>query len=671
VQSLGSATSALLRAKVQKMAYKFEVYDGAAWQDLYALGGECYVKSITVTPSGAGPTPALVAGTWSAEIDNASGIFHPFNYSSSYHGLLRIGRKVRISIGGTYGGSAVYWQRLIGYMDAPVFDQGGASISLTGCDYSKRLADCVLRESTATSGAINGPLHWGHVNVLDSQDSFTVTGDEIYVEEDALDQGTEANSISGAWGADANVAFTSVSNPGGGSTYVAKMELTSGASGEVEATLHQSTAVGSRYVWSIKYRPSASSISSYLEVYQTKDSRDDPLALVYLNGTVAWHTATVDFITKHGVSYAPVDIKYRILSAMPVGSFFYFDEMSIKACAANWYQYALDATGNGPYYVTLNGEQVAQGTRDAQGHFDGWLWNPATNLFSFDPDKAVTGGTDNLLVYSYTDQTLSNVVADILKAAGLYASRALALAEMNYEATGITLERVWFEPGTTAQRAIEMVCERAGFRFWFDYNGVPQFRSVPDAGASYDFDFSSYGDLSGLADKQDIGQIRNSVSITGAEQKPFASTRDQRSTRYEGQASDATSIAEYLEHTESIENHLFQDAVSITSACAAILADRKDPKWYATLRTAFLPVPLEVGDTVGWREALGATTVTLMGVIRSITLTNGDAEYVCEVVEQQTSPGALPDIGAIEYQKGTTPPPATGLPDIGAVERQP
>src|SRR5512138_2257972 len=119
MQNLGGVTTSQLRGNSQRNLWKLEVYDGASWINLCSLGGENYLKSVTLSTGGPGATAEPIAGKWSAELDNFNAIFHPANTASSYDTLLRIGRKVRISYGGTYGLTSTYWQRLIGYMDEP------------------------------------------------------------------------------------------------------------------------------------------------------------------------------------------------------------------------------------------------------------------------------------------------------------------------------------------------------------------------------------------------------------------------------------------------------------------------------------------------------------------------------------------------------------------------
>jgi hypothetical protein len=152
----------------------------------------------------------------------------------------------------------------------------------------------------------------------------------------------------------------------------------------------------------------------------------------------------------------------------------------------------------------------------------------------------------------------------------------------------------------------------------------------------------------------------------------YAPREDRNRSRLTGSASDATSIATYLEHTESIRNHLFQDQASLDAMCATLLAERKDPKWFVTLDVGRCVAPLEVGDTVQWRVTLrsvgiisfgtfteategeesfgtftdepvgevsfgtfadGTVEIIFTGIVRSISISNGRMTCGCEITD--------------------------------------
>ena len=189
MQAIAPVTKVNLLGKVQEMAYKLEIYDAdtATWHDLCDLDGKYYLKDISLSLGGAGMSPDPISGTWSAVIDNENGIFHPKHPTSSYADLLRIGRQVRISVGGVYGGFTYLWQRLIGYMDVPRFNHGTRTVEISGCDYMKNLADTSLYSPYT---------HWGSSETYTSVASPGGTGSEIYAEADACEVGVnEADNV--------------------------------------------------------------------------------------------------------------------------------------------------------------------------------------------------------------------------------------------------------------------------------------------------------------------------------------------------------------------------------------------------------------------------------------------------------------------------------------------
>lgn len=149
----------------------------------------------------------------------------------------------------------------------------------------------------------------------------------------------------------------------------------------------------------------------------------------------------------------------------------YWGSSVTLSTVANQADYDLPSECNWPYIAYLDGNPIYEG--------DYWVYDQGTNKFWFLPSKIPSSdGTDNLIVYYYTDQVPENIVADILVTAGLYADRASALADMDYTATGITLEKVRFNSGVSALHAIQKICERCDYEFYFKYDGTPYFKPI-------------------------------------------------------------------------------------------------------------------------------------------------------------------------------------------------
>jgi hypothetical protein len=218
-------------------------------------------------------------------------------------------------------------------------------------------------------------------------------------------------------------------------------------------------------------------------------------------------------------------------------------------------------------------------------------------------------------------------VADILVKAGLYADQAAALTDMEYDATGITIDKVWFEAGSTYLDAIRMICERCNYRFYFRYDGVPFFKPIPSSGAAV-FTFTSPKQIGSISTYQDRNEIKNRIIIKGMKQAEPVNRDETIPPKLQGETNDATSIAAYGERTLTIDNHLFQTQAVIDTMCTTLLAEYKDPKWYSNLKIPFNPAPLEVADNIQWEERLSPTLdITQTGIIRDIKIDNYNTIY--------------------------------------------
>lgn len=666
MQSLGTVSSAQVLATSQAMRYKVEVYDGSLWVDLRSLGGKDYVKSVSLSLGGAGVSPDPVAGTWTAEIANTDAIFHPKNSASDYCDLLRVGRNVRISIGGVYGGAEKYWQRIIGYMDTPRFNHGTRTVQLKGTDYCQDLVDTVLRSPDN---------YWGTTQTYSTVGTVATLGSEIYDEADAMEIGAhEANNVTN-WAA-TNATFSSEAETDLGSTYVGKLER-NGASLSGYAINENVGAFtgGTTYQCTLKYRKVGTGTGA-LTCGMFKTGTTTLWGNIGALASTDVATASFQFTATETVAGR---MKFEFLQ-LATGTYFQVDEISIKDVTDPGFNigYELPADCNGPYYATLDGDPIYLGD---PGESCGWQYGEDTRTFSFSDDAIITTGVNNLVVYYYTTQTVENVVADILVTAGLYADQAAALAAMDYTATGVTLDRVWFDAGTTCLAAIGKLCERVNYRFWFAYDGTPCFKSAPTAGTP-DFTFASVDDLAEEEMYEDLNEVKNTIVIEGMEQAMYGSTEKTQTSRLSGKTSDATSIAAYREKVKTVTNHLFQDDASITAMLATLLAAYKDPKWYTNVTTRYNAAPVELGDTVrytiqleaayGWplygevaygtaTYASNGTQVTIDGLVRDIKITDDSVTYVCDAgtatltgedgeVVVPPAPPAAADMGALEYQ---------------------
>lgn len=624
MQAITPLVAADFRAPVQNMRYQLEILVGSSWVDIADLDGRSYLKSVSVDPGGSGPTPEVMGGSWSAEIYNEEGIFHPLHPTSLYVDYFRIGRQVRISIGGEFGGTTYLWPRIVGYMDAPKFDHQNRSVHIKGGDFSNVLADFALRSPNN---------YWGDIETFVTVATAEVLGSQQYAHTDAVRLSPETNSMSG-WTAEDPPLLTSEAETGGGSLYVAQLAKAGSVYNHI-AYIDGigSVTAGKEYRITFKYCIVSGSESSEfrLRLYETGGYTK---LMGGISGLNAWEWTEVTFLfTATGTGAIRVVAEdYDITTAACIIQWDVIDIREVTARTNTVYE--LPSSSNGPYFVTLDGDAVF--FNDPADKY-GWLYSETTRFLSFVNGVMVAAGLD-LDVYYFETESLENMLADILAAAGLFADQAAALAAMDYDVTGITVDRPWFDAGTKAKEAVRMICERANYRFWFAADGTPCFKPAPEVVSSLSFDFESYRDIKPPSDEHDLSQVRNRVIIEGIEQGMFTVREDKEKSRLTGEASDPTAIATNQEHTEPIQNHLFQDQASITAMAATILAERKDPKLYTDLPLHANPVPLEVGDTIGWVVTLfaaagggGGVEIMLTGIIRSISLNMAAASYRVEV----------------------------------------
>jgi hypothetical protein len=585
----------------QLTLYKFEVWFGGAWFDTTSASGY-YLKSMNIKLGGAGMSPEPIAGTWSATFHNPDGMFHPNHPSSAYATLFQIGRKVRISVGRMHQGVPYYWQRMIGYMDAPKFAHGSRTVNVSGCDYSKNLTDTILRHPSN---------YFGTVGTYDSVSSSGVTGAELYDQNDAAEITTEVDAVGAGW-ADTNCTTSSVADAGGGSTYalrVVRGAATTAAHTHISAL--GTVTLGELYRVTFKSIYSVGTRYFTVQLFQTIDGVLKAIGISKMLSSSSYTTAAWVFTA---IKSGALEARYSFANRDSVeNDEFRVDVISVKKADPTWNRYELPEGCNGPYYVTLDDKPVWSGVDDETG----WYYDEPNRYLFFDSARLTVDGTANVKIYYYTDQVPENVIARLLATSGLYgtwttdaeldALTVVALAAMDYTPTGIILKRVGFPgekqgPGPSAMGAVRMICERCNYRFWFDSQGVPHFKPTPTVG-EIQFDFDKFGDLRDLSDFQDLNEIKNRVTIEGADQALF-DTNARIDSRIKGEASDATSITAYLEKTHAITNNLFEDQTSLDAMCVTLLAAGKDPKLYAELQLFANVVPLEVGDTIRWRVIL-------------------------------------------------------------------
>jgi len=183
--------------------------------------------------------------------------------------------------------------------------------------------------------------------------------------------------------------------------------------------------------------------------------------------------------------------------------------------------YSMHATCTGLYIAYLDSISPYDGSHltPIYDSFD-FGYTGATNKFSFYADKIPTYNgisPGNLVVYYYQAQSIETVVGDILLAAGIFAdgtARTAWLANTSYiTPTGIEIDRVWFNTGTSAFEAIRLLAEVAQYRFYFDYSGNPIFKPKASIGTAVD----TFSDnvITNQDVEEDVEEVYNHIIVIG------------------------------------------------------------------------------------------------------------------------------------------------------------
>ena len=188
----------------------------------------------------------------------------------------------------------------------------------------------------------------------------------------------------------------------------------------------------------------------------------------------------------------------------------YWGAVKNTVTVADQADYDLSGLGcNGAYIAYLDGVQIYNG--------DTWIYDEGTEKFWFLPSSIPVANDIPLIIYYYTTQVPENVVADLLVTAGLYPTQAAALANMDYTATGVDddIDRVRFNTGVSVLYAIQKICERIDYEFYFKHDGTPVFKPIATVGAS---SFTFGKELVGTFDYiENIDEVRNHIIIEGEE----------------------------------------------------------------------------------------------------------------------------------------------------------
>lgn len=197
-------------------------------------------------------------------------------------------------------------------------------------------------------------------------------------------------------------------------------------------------------------------------------------------------------------------------------------------------EYAMPASCTGVHRAFLDSKEPYDGTNLKEISLNSaWTYDWTTNIFlllrSIIPYYE---GSNNLMVYYYKAQVPEEVVADILVESGALREYEKVgwLANLNYVTpTGKTIDRVWFEKGTTCLEALRLVAEAIQYRFYFDQDGNPVFKPPPKGTASVKL--IAVDNITINNREELVDDVKNHIIVTGEERKklvkiPTVTTHD-------------------------------------------------------------------------------------------------------------------------------------------------
>ena len=185
-------------------------------------------------------------------------------------------------------------------------------------------------------------------------------------------------------------------------------------------------------------------------------------------------------------------------------------------------EYPMPSDCKGVHQAFLDSKDPYDGTNLKEiNENSGWTYDWTTNIFlllrSIIP---YYNGTNNLVVYYFKSQIPEQVIADILVESGFLREyeRVAWLANSDHVTpTGETIDRVWFNKGTTCLEALRLVAEAVQYRFYPDQNGNPVFKPPPVASASVKL--VTIDNITVNNRRELVDEVKNHIIVTGEERK--------------------------------------------------------------------------------------------------------------------------------------------------------
>ena len=185
-------------------------------------------------------------------------------------------------------------------------------------------------------------------------------------------------------------------------------------------------------------------------------------------------------------------------------------------------EYPMPSSCKGVHRAFLDSKDPYDGTNLKEITLNsGWTYDWTTNIFlllrSIIP---YYNGTNNLVIYYFESQIPEQVIADILVESGFLREyeRAAWIANSDYVTpTGETIDRVWFNKGTTCLEAARLVAEAVQYRFYPDHDGNPIFKPPPVGSAAVKL--ITVDNITINNRRELVDEVKNHIIVTGEERK--------------------------------------------------------------------------------------------------------------------------------------------------------
>ncbi len=162
------------------------------------------------------------------------------------------------------------------------------------------------------------------------------------------------------------------------------------------------------------------------------------------------------------------------------------------------YEYSLPSGCNGVYEVLLDDVE-----------YSSWTYDWVTGKLVITQD--LPSGT--LTVKYFTSANIITVLQNILVNAKVIASSG----DLLYDNPSKTIDRCWFNEGTSGLEAVKKLCQLVNYRFWFDGDGKANFKAIQSIGTGV-FDITD-DNANILETRADDAEFFNGVEVIGEERK--------------------------------------------------------------------------------------------------------------------------------------------------------